>query len=621
MGDVSGPLETPPAGHPSSSAEWREFLRRAAGELVGAPSHARANELFGVARDAPEAVEGFHSVRVGILRNATVEPWLPELYVALLNEGIKAEFSVGDFAVYERYAASPRELRDPPPDIILLYFEPAALVGDARHDPPEDTAESILGRLDAVVAGLLGGTGAMIVVCNLAPDPIRFHQLHGDQDPGSWPQLRRRVNAGLLDALRAEPRVAILDLDRVVAEYGAARAFDPRMYLMARNPFAVDFLPHLGRALADIVAAATVPPRKCVVVDCDNTLWGGVLGEDGPERVAIGTDYPGEAYREFQHFLAGLGRRGFLLAINSKNNRDDVLSFLADSPDMVLRPGDFTAHRINWKDKGANLAELAAEMNIGLDSMIFVDDSPVECARIRSAFPEVLVEQFPAGPAEIPGFIADFRGTRRLRVEAEDLKRAQSLRANASRQRLERKAPDLETFIRSLEIRLVIERQNRAAIPRVSQLTQRTNQFNLTTRRYTPGDIERLMEGGIVYTMSLEDRFSDYGIVGVAIVTDTGGGSWEIDSFMLSCRAFGRGIESELLAAVLADAASAGVEVVRARYVATAKNGMTRDFFPANGFTLTDRSDPELGFEATPGGRPPGTGKALYQVSQKGSLT
>jgi len=572
-------------------------------------------------RQSPAAVEGLRNVSVGMLRNATVEPWLPALYAALLTEGIKAEFSVGDFAVYERYAASPLELCDPSPDIFLLYFEPAALVGDARHRPPEGTAESILDRVDAVVAGLLAATGATIIVSNLAPDPIRFHQLHADQDPGSWPQLRRRVNVGLLERLNAEPRVAILDLDRIVAEYGAARAFDPRMYLMARNPYAVDFLPHLGQAFADIVAAATVPPRKCVVVDCDNTLWGGVLGEDGPERVAIGTEYPGEAYREFQQFLAGLGRRGFLLAVNSKNNEDDVLSFLAKSPDMVLRPGDFTAYRINWKDKGENLAELAEEMNIGLDSMIFVDDSPVECARIRSAFPEVLVEQFPANPAEIPGFIANLRGTQRLRVEAEDLKRARSLRANARRQRLEREAPDLETFIRGLEIRLVIERQNRAAIPRVSQLAQRTNQFNLTTKRYSPGEIERLMDGGIVYTMSMEDRFSDYGIVGVAIVTDTDTDGWEVDSFMLSCRAFGRNIERELLAAVLADAAGAGAEVVRARHIATPKNGMTRDFFPANGFTLTGRSDGEMRFEAAPGGHPAGTGRQLYQVSQQGSLT
>ena len=621
MSDVSRSREPPAGGHPSSSAEWGDFLRRAASDLAGAPSHAKANEVFLRGADVPPTVEGFRNVSVGILRNATVEPWLPELYVALLSEGIKADFSVGDYAVYERYAASPLELREPAPDIFLLYMEPAALVGDARHDPPRDTAESILVRVEAVVGGLLERTSAMIVVSNLAPDPIRFHQLHGDQDPGSWPQLRRRMNTSLLERFHAEPRVAILDLDRVVGEYGASRAFDPRMYLMARNPFAVDFLPHLGRAFADIVAAETVPPRKCVVVDCDNTLWGGVLGEEGPERVAIGTHYPGEAYREFQQFLAGLRRRGLLLAINSKNNEKEVLSFLADSPDMVLRPGDFTAHRINWHDKGANLAELAEEMNIGLDSMVFVDDSPVECARIRSAFPEVLVEHFPSNPADIPRFIGSMRGTQRLRVEADDLKRARSLRPNARRERLRLDAPDLETFIRSLEITLVIEKQNRAAIPRVSQLTQRTNQFNLTTKRYSPGDIERLMDNGIVYTMSMEDRFSDYGIVGVAIVTDARTDSWEIDSFMLSCRAFGRRIESELLCTVLDDAHAAGAGAVRARYVATAKNGMSRDFFPRHGISLTERSDGELRFKATPGGPPTGVGQELYQVLRKGPLS
>ena len=621
MVEVSRSPRPPVASDPSSAAEWGDFLRQTASELASTPSHARANEVFRRGADVPPTVEGFRNVSVGILRNATVEPWLPELYVALLNQGIKADFSVGDYAVYERYAASPLELREPAPDIFLLYMEPAALVGDARHDPPRDTAESILVRVEAVVGGLLERTSAMIVVSNLAPDPIRFHQLHGDQDPGSWPQLRRRLNTSMLATFHAEPRVAILDLDRVVAEYGASRAFDPRMYLMARNPFAVDFLPHLGRAFADIVAAETVPPRKCVVVDCDNTLWGGVLGEEGPGRVAIGTHYPGEAYREFQQFLAGLRRRGFLLAINSKNNEKEVLSFLADSPDMLLRPGDFTAHRINWNDKGSNLAELAEEMNIGLDSMVFVDDSPVECARIRSAFPEVLVEQFPSNPADIPRFIGSMRGTQRLRVEADDPRRAQSLRANAKRQRLRRAAPDLETFIRSLDITLVIERQNRAAIPRVSQLTQRTNQFNLTTKRYSPGDIERLMDNGFVYSMRMEDRFSDYGIVGVAIVTDTGTDSWEIDSFMLSCRAFGRRIESELVAAVLADAGAVGIKVVRARYAATSKNGMSRDFFPRHGFSLTEQSDGELRFKATPGGPPTGSGQELYQVLQKGALS
>ncbi len=557
---------------------------------------------------------------MGVLRNATVEPWLPELYAALLGEGIRAKFHVGDYATYERYATAPQELCNPFPKILLLYFESATLVGDARHDPPPDTEEMVLARIGGIVEGLLGSTAATLVVSNLAPAPIRFHRLHADQDPGSWPQMRRRINAALLDRFRSEPRVIILNMDRLVGDYGAVRAFDPRMYLMVRNPFAVGFLPCLGRTFAGIVAAVECPPRKCVVVDCDNTLWGGVLGEAGPGRVAIGQEYPGEAYREFQQFLAGLRRRGFLLAISSKNNEEDVLSFLSGSAEMILRPNDFTAYRINWNDKGENLAELAAEMNIGLDSMIFVDDSPVECARIRSAFPEVQVEQFPANPAEIPDFIACMRGTERLRVEAEDLQRAESLRANVERQRLRHTAPDLKTFIRSLEIRLTIERQNRVAIPRISQLTQRTNQFNLTTRRYSPGDIERFLDDGVVYTMSMQDRFSDYGIVGTAIVANVSADIWEIDTFLLSCRAFGRGIESQMLATLLTDAATAGVEVVRARYLPTARNGMVRDFLPAHGFDLVERKNGELHFRIVPEAVAVRADQDLYHTVQKEAL-
>ena len=167
----------------------------------------------------------------------------------------------------------------------------------------------------------------------------------------------------------------------------------------------------------------------------------------------------------------------------------------------------------------------------------------------------------------------------------------------------------------------MIRRQDRAAIPRVSQLTQRTNQFNLTTKRYTPGDVERLMDDGIVYSMSMEDRFSDYGIVGAAIVTDAGADSWEIDTFLLSCRAFGRRIESELLATVLADAGAAGIGIVRASYVATARNGMSRDFLPGHGFSLTERTNGELRFKATPGGSRAGAGRQLHHVRRKGTLS
>ena len=605
-------------GPAASVRDWTEFLRARAAELAGAPSYAASHRAYLSGADAPASVNGFTSVHIAILRNATVDPWLPELYAALLRRGIKATFAVGDYSVYERYASAPSELGRTKPDFYFVYLDPVELVGDARHDPPQDLESVLLERMRGIVTGLLSNTEAGVILSNLAPDLHGVHQLHGDQDPGSWPQRRRGMNVRLAKLYCDEHRVAILDIDRIVGEFGASRAFDTRMYLTARSPFAVDFLPRLARAVADIVAVEVCAPRKCVVVDCDNTLWGGVLGEDGPEGVRVGRSYPGSAYREFQLFLAGLRRRGFLLALNSKNNETDVLSFLESSPDVILRPDDFVAHRINWRDKASNLVEMAGEINIGLDSMIFIDDSPVECERVRTAAPEVQVEQFPADPLDIPRFQSGLMNVGRLRVGDEDIARTDSILANAGRERLRSEAPDMESFIRSLDITLVVDRQNREAIQRISQLSRRTNQFNLTTRRYGVGEVERLMDEGVVYCMSMRDRFSDYGIIGAAIVSVDCGSDWEIDSFMLSCRAFGRRVEDALLASVLEDARAAGARTVRARFLATRKNKMTRDFFPGRGFEVTEESERERSFELAVRRLPESTVPTLFQIQRRG---
>lgn len=581
----------------SITGDWAGYFRRVVEDAGAAPSYAAAAEAYRRSADAPGTVEGFVPARVAILRNVTVEPWLPELFVALLQRGVKADFIIGDYAVYEDYARNPARLGLPAPDHILAYFDPVALGGDARHDPQPDLREALIDRIRGIVENLLSHTNGMVIVSNLGPDPFTYHALHDDQDSGSWLQCRRAVNAALVEVLGSEPRGAILDMDRVIGEYGATRAHDPRMYLAARNPFAVDFLSRLAAAFADVLAAVVVPPRKCVVVDCDNTLWGGILGEDGPAGVEIGTEYPGEAYRQVHLFLRGLVRRGMLLAMNSKNNEHEVLSFLERSPDTVLRIDDFAAYRVNWRDKASNLRELADELKLGLDALIFIDDSPVECERIRTAFPQVQVERFPADPADIPGFLRRLRTTERLWVTEDDLKRNVSIRGRVASDQLRRDAPDFPSFLRSLEIRLVIVRQHEDAVDRISQLTQRTNQFNLTTKRYNVRDIQRLMSEGIIYTMSMEDRFADYGVIAVAIIAPDPRRIWEIDSFLLSCRAFGRDVEVQLLRALLDDARRNGAESVRARYVATARNGMTRDFFRRRGFGVVHAGEDECRYE------------------------
>jgi FkbH-like protein len=615
------PTPSPSPADSEGSRDWAAYFRNAADHMRESPTFAGANELYRVATEAPDYVAGFLSVRIGILRNVTVEPWIPDLFVGLLQRGIKAEFWTGEHDVFEPYGYADGLRLPGALDYLMVHLDASATIGDARYDPPSDLEHAIVSRVEHLIVALSESTYAKIILSNFGPDPVELYAPHVHQDPGSWPNRRRAINLALTERYSSDARVVILDLDRAISAFGAERAYDARMYLTARSPFAVGFLPRLGQALATIVAADRLPPKKCVVVDCDNTLWGGVLGEDGPGALAIGEAYPGSAYRQFQLFLKGLHARGVLLAVNSKNNEADVLEFFDRSPDMILRATDLAAYRINWKDKASNVRELAAELNIGLDAMILIDDSAVECELIRSLLPEVQVERFPSDPIDIEPFCASLRNLERLSVTDDDLKRAASMRANGAREQLRLAASDLSAFIESLEIRLTITKQDRDRAERISQLTQRTNQFNLTTRRYTVQEVQRWFERGTVYSMRMRDRFSDYGMIGVAITKPTSSQHVAIDSFMLSCRAFGRGVEGAFLGVVIEDARAGGATVVRACYLPTPKNQMVRDFFPEQGFAVTEDRDSIRRFEYALGAitlSPPSEGADPYDIERIG---
>lgn len=537
----------------------------------------------------PDALpRGFRPLRVAMLRNATLEPALPAVTVALVQRGFIPEFRLADFDVYEPYAEGLGDRHRAllaGADVAFVYWDPDQLAGDALFAPPDDFAEVLRGRLTGVLEGLVARVDGSIIVTNLAPAMLEVSGPRGARDPRAWPQVARRVNLALADFAAHEDSVAVLDLAGAVARFGVAGYRDARTYYPSRVAFSAAFATRFAEAFASTVAAALSQPRKCLVLDCDNTLWGGVLGEDGPEGVRIGTEYPGSLYRLFQLHLKTLHDQGFLLALNSRNDEAEVLAFLGSSPDMVLREEHFATHRINWGDKAENIRGIAADLNIGIDSLVFIDDSDVECERVRQALPEVQVERFPGVPLDIPGFIESLRGTEILRVTADDLRRSESLRADVRRRALRERVGGYREFLESLDIELTIRRGVSAQVERISQLTQRTNQFNLTTRRYSAAEIRAMLDRDRVYTMAMRDRFSDYGTVGVAIARDgERPGEAEIDSLLMSCRAFGRRIEETFLAAVLDDLAVAGVRRVTAAFRPTARNGMVRDFYPRFGF-------------------------------------
>ena len=393
-------------------------------------------------------------------------------------------------------------------------------------------------------------------------------------------------NAALFEAEKTHTNLKVLDYSDFTRNYPASDLFDWKFFFISQmgiNPkLTKDFRTWWDRKLDSIA----LKRKKCIVLDLDNTLWGGVLGEDGISGIKIGGDYPGKAFLFLQESLLELSKTGVLLTVCSKNNEADVLEAWDKNPFMVLRSEHFAAYRINWTDKATNIRELAEELNIGLDSFVFVDDNPVERELIRQVLPMVSVPEFPSQPYELPVF---FKGMvdsyfRVYSVTEEDKKKTEQYKANAARVQAEHAFNDYEAFLESLDIQLTIEPANEFNIPRIAQMTQKTNQFNLTTKRYSDSDIKGfLADGWSIWCLSVADRFGDNGITGTIFVnSDT------IDTLLLSCRILGKGIENAFLKCILGLLKKRGVKSVLAHYLPTAKNTQVSVFYDRSGFLCVD---------------------------------
>ncbi|MBO7083083.1 MAG: HAD-IIIC family phosphatase [Bacteroidales bacterium] len=385
-----------------------------------------------------------------------------------------------------------------------------------------------------------------------------------------------KYNAGLISASLTHGNLKVIDIEEFTSRYPAEDLMDWKFYLLSQmgmNPrLSASFQQWFAKKLDEIA----LKRKKCLVLDLDNTLWGGILGEDGPEGIKIGGDYPGKAFLFFQLGLLELSRNGVVLAVCSKNNEQEVLDLWVSHPFLVLRKEHFAAYRINWQDKASNLKELAEELNLGLDSFVFVDDNPTERALVKQLLPMVSVPEFPVQPYELPVFLKKLveEEFKVYSITEEDKAKTLQYQANAMRSNLQKRFDDFNDFLKSLDMHLTVEAANEYNIPRIAQMTQKTNQFNLTTRRYTDSEVKSMLEKGWkVYCLSVADRFGDSGITGCAIIKGN-----EMDTFLLSCRILGKGIETAFLKKVLQMLRKEGVSEMNATYIPTAKNAQVKDF-------------------------------------------
>jgi FkbH-like protein len=386
----------------------------------------------------------------------------------------------------------------------------------------------------------------------------------------------------------AVPSSLFLDLDELLLQVGRAGFFDRRFWYSVRFPFASGAACELSRRIVAVGMTMLAPKAKVLVLDADNTLWGGIIGEDGIDGIKLGPDYPGNVFVDFQRRLLDFQQRGLILAMCSKNNAADVDQVLQQHPHQVLRDEHFAARRVNWMSKAENLVSLAKELNLALDSFIFVDDSDHECAAVRYALPQVEVVQVPTRIAEITTCLDQVARLEVLSLTGEDLAKTEMYAQDRRRRELIEQAGGAGAgdYLSRLGMKMSVRVDAAGNIPRLAQLTQKTNQFNLTTRRYDEAQIREFVRDPDwwVLDFSLADVFGDSGVVGLALVQLQSTQAAHIDSFLMSCRVIGREAEAAFLHALLRRLAVRGIEVVTAQYLPTAKNDMVRDFLPGQAF-------------------------------------
>ncbi|WP_157518497.1 HAD-IIIC family phosphatase [Herbidospora mongoliensis] len=595
-----------------SAAEWPSVR----GSLAELPDDELPRAGRFLARLDPAEVLAAHPatpfVSLYVTGHGTLAALRPALSVELARHGLLAGITLADFDAWVRDLADPDSdlyttlAKAEGPAFALAVLDPEIVAAEL---PAPWRADDAIRVLDAKVALLEKLTetfaatarGATLVL-NTLPMPRELTaQLLDRRERAAFGAAWREANARLLRFDR--PEVAVVDLDPLLAE--GVRARDPRQSVYAKAHLTDDLLAGYAREVAHLARQATGPAKKVLVLDLDETVWGGVLGEAGPEGIEVAEGYRGEAFTRFQRVVRQLGSQGVLLAAVSKNDPEPVAGVLRDHPGMTLREGDFVQVRANWRPKHDNLAELAADLNLGADSFVFADDSSFERGLVRRELPGVAVVDLTGEPAlHVAALLRD--GWFDVpRLTSEDLARPSRYREEGDRRSFLESFDSLDGYLAELGIEVTLAPAAPAQFDRVSQITLRTNQFNLTAHRLSPAEVRDLAgdSGAQVLTIASADRFGEHGLVG-AVLLSRDGGVLRVDNFLLSCRVFGRGIEHAVLGAVLADARGAAVREVRASYRRTAKNGKVAGFYPGAGFATVhaDEAGAEFRHDLT---RPP----------------
>lgn len=534
------------------------------------------------------AVHYDKEIRLALLCDFASQQLVPLLTVLCARRGVRLE-------VYEAgYDTIDLEILSP--DSALYAFKPqyvALLLSSQKLTAKLETASDrasfaadTVSRLENLWSILSQHCQATIIQSTFViPSERAFgnYELKVEESIGS---LFATINYALVQAARKAKNVLLCDVDFLAGEVGRRNWFDERLWSIAKVFCHLNNLPLVAKALTDVILAANGTFIKCVVLDLDNTLWGGVIGDDGVAGIILGDFDEGESFVAFQRFLAELKRRGIILAVVSKNEHDAAILPFREHPNMVLKENDIAVFVANWNNKADNIRLVQKTLNIGFDSMVFLDDNPFERNIVRQYIPEVLVPELPGDePALYLRTLADLNLFETASFSETDRQRVDQYREAAQRELAKASFSNVEEYLASLQMEIKLERFNSFNLPRIAQLIQRSNQFNLATRRYSEGACEEIMQDAnfVPLTLTLSDKYGDYGLISVIILKFVEDGL-DFDELLMSCRVLQRGVEHFAMNRIVAFAQKQGLHYLYGTYLRTPKNAMVKNFYATFGF-------------------------------------
>jgi FkbH-like protein len=555
------------------------------------------NQLSRLGRTITKAVaEGrtlapLQPFRLGLIGNGTLDLLVPALVASGARHGLAFECIQADYGKTMQEALDPSgRINTAKPEAVLLAIDHRGLplhfvAGDL--DAERADIDRAMVQLHAIRESIRASAGAVCIVQTLAPPP---ETMFGSLDrilPGTQRRVIERLNQAIGESIAGTDDL-LLDVANIAETVGLATWHSPALWNIAKLAFDESCVPIYADHVARLIAALRGQSRKCLILDLDNTVWGGVIGDDGLEGIKIAQgDATGEAHLAVQQIALGLRRRGIVLAVSSKNTDEVARTPFREHPEMLLKEEHFAVFQANWNDKATNIKAIAEELSLGLDAMVLLDDNPVERGLVRQVLPQVAVPELPEDPALYARTLVAAGYFESVAFSDEDRKRAEMYQSNARRAAVQRQAGDLDAYFASLDMEILFAPFDRTGRARISQLINKSNQFNLTTRRCSEADVAAAEDDPNIFTLQVRliDIFGDNGMICVIICCPSEPGVWTIDTWLMSCRVLGRKVEQMVLREILMQARETGIRTLVGTYRPTEKNALVREHYQKLGFT------------------------------------